>query len=833
MRGQVCLRLGLLCVWPALCAAAHAAAGGADDPPANVREELFRRVFHHAPPPFPVESQVVVVIDANLRQNMRAVLAEDTREMLLEGRPLIALLSRYLRADLTGQLEQRLDGRGLLDRAAIEATGLATAFNPRTFEYSLTSAQGMRLPAVVYLTPPLPDPFMVPAVRPAAVSGFVNFNARGVERKSFLATNSRMSRDVAIALDGAMNVRGMVLEGSAFGRAGAADSWSRGDLRLVYDRPRRALRFMAGDLTYPVTGYQTSAAIAGIGLTKDYALQPQVLTYWTGEFAFKLDRPAQVQLFSNDSLISTLQLPAGVHDLRRFTPAVGRNDIDILIEDSAGTREVLHYSFLHDPRLLAKGLSLYSWNAGFARIAHDGAYRYDTSEPVLAGSYLRGLTPTTTLGGYAEAQGAQGLLGIHALQGLAGGNLLLDAAASRSREDRWYAAARIALGMNAGPGRPEAYLAVEYRGDRFNMDDALPYPPRDALNIQASMAAGLRRGLTGRLSASYHPGRGPQLRARYDTAATLFQTWGRYAQASFSLRQQQTSGAGSTTEALLGVRVSLTNATGSYRVAKDLERNGVNAQWNSPRRNNASSPYGFATARSGPGGIREYQGGAGYWGNHGLAEATYLRSAAAAAGSRDLREETSLRLQGALAFAGDQIALSRPIRENFAIVTGKQGLAGVAMKVDPDRHGSNARSDWLGAAVVTDLASYRLRRLRVEPVDPPPGATPESTTFQLAPTYKSGVLLKIGKELRIVAIGRLVDATGAPIAYVPIELRRPGFPEEPAIRTFTGRNGSFQAPDLLPGSYELHVPDAEGATTLSIRGTPEGILRLGDILVPR
>jgi hypothetical protein len=105
-------------------------------------------------------------------------------------------------------------------------------------------------------------------------------------------------------------------------------------------------------------------------------------------------------------------------------------------------------------------------------------------------------------------------------------------------------------------------------------------------------------------------------------------------------------------------------------------------------------------------------------------------------------------------------------------------------------------------------------------------------TFQLAPAYKSGVLLRIGREPVIVAIGRLVDATGAPIAYVPIELRRPGFPQEPPIQTFTGRNGGFQVQDLLPGSYELRVPDAEDMATFSIRATPEGILRLGDIPLP-
>ena len=38
----------------------------------------------------------------------------------------------------------------------------------------------------------------------------------------------------------------------------------RGDVRLVYDLPQRALRFTAGDLRYPVVGYQTPLPAAGI-----------------------------------------------------------------------------------------------------------------------------------------------------------------------------------------------------------------------------------------------------------------------------------------------------------------------------------------------------------------------------------------------------------------------------------------------------------------------------------------------------------------------------------------------------------------------------------------
>ena len=196
----------------------------------------------------------------------------------------------------------------------------------------------MRVPRTLYLSPPPLDPFGGRGGPPASVSSFLNFNLKGTDRKTILPRASRDLQQWGLALDGAVNVNGVVLEGSAFGEVSETAALDRGDVRLVYDLPQRALRFMAGDLSYPVIGYQTPLPAAGIGLTTDFSLQPQVLTYWAGEFSFELERPAEVKIFMNDSLISTLQLPAGVHDLRRFAPAVGHNDIEVVIDDSAGRR---------------------------------------------------------------------------------------------------------------------------------------------------------------------------------------------------------------------------------------------------------------------------------------------------------------------------------------------------------------------------------------------------------------------------------------------------------------------------------------------------------------
>lgn len=834
MRRQI---VSCLWLWSALWLHAVAALGAAPEDSSSIavtRERLFREVFKRPPPPIPVDSYVIVVIDGTVREKMRALLSPDGQAIFLEGKRLTTLLAQVLRPELVLQLQQRIDNRGFLDRAAIEAAGLTTAFDARAFEYLLTTAPTMRASRTLYVSPPPLDPLAVEAVRPAAVSSFLNFNLKGTDRKTNVTHGPHGMQQWGLALDGAVNLNGVVLEGSAFGEVSEAAALDRGDVRLVYDLPQHALRFMAGDLSYPVVGYQAPVPAAGIGLSTDFSLQPQVLTYWAGEFSFELERPAEVKIFMNDSLISTLQLPAGVHDLRRFTPAVGYNDIEVVIDDSAGRREVLHFSLIHDPALLEKGLGLYSWNIGFERELDDGEYRYDTSRPVFSGSYLRGLTEATTLGAYAQALQERALLGVQALRALPIGTLQLNTGVSRTREGEWGGAAKMSLTTSAVHNGPQSYLSIEYLGKRFNTTQGVLFELREALNFQASIAIPMQRGWTGRLSANYFSARELDGRDVYGGSATLYRRWSRYVTGSLSVRHGRTLNAETDTEVLFGLSVNFTHSTGSYSAAKELENDRVSAQWNSTGRSRLSTPYAFALASNAEESY-EYQGGGGYWGNQGLVEASYLRSEIELPkGGSNLREEATLRVQSSLTFADGAFALARPVRENFAIVTGKEGLEDVAMKVDPDsRGGSRARSAWLSPAVITDLSSYRVRNVRVEPVDPPFGATPDKMTFQLAPTYKSGALLKVGKEPHILAIGRLVDDLGAPIAYLPVEIRRVDQAGEPPIETFTGKNGSFHAPDLRPGRYEIRPGSVRwGNVIVDISEGSDGIYRLGRIVVP-
>ena len=811
----------------------------ADDRPASdrLRDELFLAVFKHPPPNIPVSSYVMVVVDGDTRQKVKAVLSPgDGQEVLLEGKAVIALLKNVLRADLLSGLERRIDSQGWLRRADLDAAGVATAFNRRKFEFSIETAPGLRETKVRYLNRPLTDPFSVDAIRPAAVSGFLNFNVKGTADAYSTASSARDQTQAALATDGALNVRGVVLEGSAYGQTGVARPLQRGDLRLVYDLPRRALRFTAGDLSYPVFGYQTMVNLGGIGLTKDFSLQPYVPTYRTSEFEFYLDRPSEVKMWVNNSLVNTLQLPAGAHDIRGLLPAVGQNDINLVIEDGAGRRQVLHFAFIYNPTLLNKGMRLFSYNAGFRRELVNGLYHYDTRHPVLSASYLEGLTEETTLGAYLQADDTRALYGFRALHNFALGTLQLDTAASHSGLIPWDVGTKLALTtLPARDGQgAQSQVSVEYLGRNFGSIDMATPMQRTAVNYTVSVSVPLGRGLTGQISGNYASARGPGAADIYGAAATLTRRWGRYTSGTLSLRRHRAINEAPQTDVLFGLSFSFSKGAASFYAAKELESNTVTSSWESGRSTNVSAPYAFASARVAAD-SREYQAGGGYWGNQGYAEASYTRDESGQGADRSARDETALRLQTTLVFADGTFALARPVAENFAIVTGQEGLVNVAMKVEPDgQGGSRARSDWLSPAVLADLPSYRLRDVHVEPVDAPLGATPDRTNFLLAPTYKSGFLLKLGREPSIIAVGRLVNDAREPVAHLPIEIRRLDQPGGLPASTFTSRSGGFQLPDIKPGRYEILAPDNPrwGRATVTIPATRAGLFRLGDVILP-
>lgn len=800
----------------------------------RTRDQLFRDVFGRAPPEIPISAYLLVTIDASPQHKLRAVLSADERALRVEADALISLLAHSMQPEVVEALKRATDSEGWITRAVLEAAGIGTTFDSRTFTLSLSTDPRMRARRVEYLSGTAPS--LANALRPAALSAFVNLNARGAHRDESSGGFSSQGSNLTVAADGAVNLRNFVLEGSGYAQSGDGRGFRRGDTRIVYDRPDEALRFSAGDLRYPVVGYQTVVDMGGVGVSRDFSLQPYLRNYQSSQFEFYLERPAEVRIWVNNSLVNTLQLAAGLHDIRGLSPAVGLNTTKLVIEDVSGRVQTLDFSFIYSPLLLQQGTNVFSWNAGFRRRLQDGQYRYDSSQPVVSASYLRGLRTDVTAGVYVQADAERAVAGAQAAYAMATSTVQLDAAVRNTKgalpglgvKFDW-----VYLGTAQQGGGVQGQLRVEYLGARFG-------------TINESLTSSRQRvNLYGTLSVPSGPGTRVQL-AGYSTAArdslqpaaySLSAGWTRRQGAftvSLGVRHRRSSTGETDRGLFFGVSYVFSGPGHNLYVAKDVESDSLSANWSTQRSSTQPGPYASASTQLG-GGVREYRGTAGYWSHQGLVEASQARSDIEQGAGRFVRNETSVRMQSAVVFAGGALGLAPAVSENFAIVRGKEGLSGVDIKLDPDGSGgSRGQSNWFTPAVLGNLASYQGRDLRVQPVDPPIGAAPEKLVYTLAPGYKSGFLLELGREVKIIAVGRLLNSLREGLVNVPLEVRRVGAAAQTeSIRTFTSRTGGFQLPDLRPGRYEIAPvgPRPWNTVIVDIPQVPDGLFRLGDIVV--
>jgi hypothetical protein len=146
----------------------------------RTREQMFRDVFGRAPPQIPINAYLLVTIDAAPQQKLRAILSADERALRVEADALIGLLAHSMQLEVVEALKRATDNEGWITRPALEATGIGTTFDSRTFTLSLSTDPRLRARRVEYLSGTAPS--LANALRPAALSAFVNLNAKAAHR---------------------------------------------------------------------------------------------------------------------------------------------------------------------------------------------------------------------------------------------------------------------------------------------------------------------------------------------------------------------------------------------------------------------------------------------------------------------------------------------------------------------------------------------------------------------------------------------------------------------------------------------------------------------------
>lgn len=747
---------------------------------------------------------------------------------------LLAATGRILRPEALAALEAKLAKAEYIALAQIGAAGLPCSYDPEKLDLTAAPTPEQRPRGTVSGTLAASA---VPAdnlAKPAAVSGYVNlFATAGYDRQSGSAGQYDVPEAV---LEGAVRLSGVVLEAEAdLHMDGTA---APKGARLIYDRPDDALRFTAGDIQ--PAGFGVAApSLYGISIEKSYhKLQPTRSIRPTGRRSFRLERGATVDVLINGRPLRRLNLGPGEYDLDDLPLTAGSNAIKLLIKDETGREETLDFDILFDRSLLQPGLSEWQVAAGLPADSPPELSEADAAPYVSAG-YRRGLTESLTGALRAEGDEASVNNGLAALMQTPAGLLQLEATGSLSAGGGvgWALAANfdLAPALLEWSDSAALRLGLDLASAEFTLPGASGTGSPERLRVTGAYSRDLTAGVTGTISGSY------TIEAENETPYTL----GASVSRSFG---------GGLSMSLSGSYGSDAAPSQDDRAAFDLSGLSVFGRLNYRlgAASNVNLGYDVGAARATTRvGTREGSG-AGSW----SAELEFVRTAPdderpvenaleASLGYTGNRFEVSAshgrefhRLNGvrhihngvtfgtSVAFADGLVAMGRPVRGSFALVETHPSLKEHTLRVSPAEDQEAARSDLLGAALVSDLSAYASTRLPYDVEDLPLGYDLGNGAFDLLAPYKAGYRLSVGAGFGATVTGSLRNEEGQALSL------RAGqaFDEKnPArkIDLFTNEAGRFGAQGLGGGNWIIEVADPPLRYKLALPENAAGLLDIG------
>lgn len=589
------------------------------------------------------------------------------------------------------------------------------------------------------------------------------------------------------------------------------DSFKRQASRLIYDQPGRSLRWTAGDQVATAASFQSIVDVAGIGLSR---LQQ---TYEAGRSlaartsrSLTLRSAATVEIYVNGLPSRTVQLSAGTYDLTDLPLTSGANDIQIVVQDESGDRQVIAFDFFSDVDLLSPGVSEFDFQAGIRAPFINGERDYEGQRPVATGYYRRGLTNTLTGGLNFQLAEAAGQVGVEGTFANALGLVDIDLSASNISDYGSGFAARLQYryvqDMPSQRGARRLDLSLEHRSERFGGVEDFPQLNRFSWIGSARYTQPLTPTMTFNVGADYSRARRGVDEDRY--GGSLGVSWQMDPRTAVSARvtyqNQDFSGRENLGIGLTAIRRFGfgTYATASAETADERYRIGFA---HAPR--NPLDSFGYTAQLLSQRGVVGLDGLVNYNGNRGdiaLAHQTTFDE-----DGELLAQTTSTRVSGTIAYAGGKVAAGRRINGGFAIIDTHETLGDAVVVVGGRRpEERQAQSGLFGPALVS-LGSYSRQSMIYDVPDAPAGYDLGEGLVRVYPWLHSGFTVTVGSAYNVTATGVLLDAQGQPLTLRSGIARSVTDPDAPPQSLFTNRTGRFGVSGLSAGTWRMTFIDGQ------------------------
>lgn len=505
-----------------------------------------------------------------------------------------------------------------------------------------------------------------------------------------------------------------------------------------------ALTLRAGDIITGSLDWSRATRMGGIQLQRNFALQPDLVTFPIPAFYGQAALPSTVDLYVNGLKQYSGKVPAGPFQLNTVPIVNGNGQAQVVITDAMGRQTSLGFPFYTASQLLRAGLSDYSLDLGFVRKDYGVSSFSYAGDPAGSAIYRYGVRDWLTMEGHAEATAGLANGGVGALVEI-GNAGIINASYARSHD--------------RGASGSQAEFGYNWRNEHFNFSlDSLrtfgdfrdvasrfgPAPPRRSDRA----LAGFTMGQMGSLGISYIALQYPdQPRSRF-ASAFYFKSLG--SRASLNLSVNQNLDDRRDRSVFLGVSMALdNNISGAISVQHDKNGNLLTADASKP----VNPDGGFGWRVRAQTGEHENGGQAdvGYRGQSGEILAGIQSFAGSTLGYADL--------SGALVFMDRQFFAARRIDNSFAVVS-TSGVADVPVKLENRPIGNTGSR---GDLLITPLNAYQRNKLSIDPMRLPANVNIQRVDAEVVPSDRAGTLVKFGIEPVRAASIILHDEAGKPV----------------------------------------------------------------------
>lgn len=581
------------------------------------------------------------------------------------------------------------------------------------------------------------------------------------------------------------------------------------NLLLVTDFEKYDLRMFTGEFAPPSIGLQPSTSILGIGFKKNVFTKRKSLF---DQYEFYLPQPSKVELFINDHLFETYQLPAGNHSLTNIPLVAGANKFILKITDITGKETSEDLNYYYDPGLLKKGNFDFSSSIGVLQNIKQSDYLFN--QLFYSGYLSYGLGTTVTLGTYLQFGINQSQFGCETSWSGKYVKSVLNLGMSwlfgymPQINCRFLAQGNI---KNTGWNLNFAYLGKKYAPFReFNTY-------QDFINFNNNVI----------------------FTASCSVNKTFFKNISTSLQGNYSLIRKEGSKWGVTTglstSLWKGVSLGISGYLSSVNYFYNLEKGAVfSLSWN-PVKSNFSQNISYDTynqslfstssyskkfrgssSASGSAGFQyspkhdNFLGSISYQSDRLEGQASNYTTLTATDNGKKISGHFGYMVGTSIAFADGVFGIGRPIYDSFALIQKTSNSSNIELEINPQGKDYYASKTWkFLPAILSSIPSFSKNTIIVGTTNLPFEYSIDENFYIFIPKFRSGALIQIDVKKTLIVEGMFYlkdQSKYSPIACVAgvVRKRDEKNTNSQDVLFFTDQSGSFQILGLSPGSYEIH-----------------------------